>query len=172
MVDADLGRAPERSTVSGRFPGGVRTTAEIARTLTRRRDRTKNHTIPLVASVQFPSRPVPIPPYLLGVLLGDGNLREHGVRLSTADREIVESARRLLPAALRLTHEGSYDYRITTGQRGRQQTNPLLEALRELHLGGKRSEEKFVPTAYLFNDVPTRLALLRGLMDYSLSFRV
>ena len=44
-------------------------------------------------------------------------------------------------------------------------SNVLLNAIHEYGLVGKRAWEKFVPNDYLFNDVETRLEILRGLMD-------
>ena len=46
--------------------------------------------IPVTQPVHFNATPVPVDPYLLGVLLGDGGLTSGGVRFSSADAEIIE----------------------------------------------------------------------------------
>jgi phage terminase large subunit-like protein len=109
------------------------------------------------------SRPLPLDPYLLGVLIGDDGLTS-GVRLTTADPEIVGYVAAALPDGLAVRHIAGYDYGITGGNRGGE-SNPVLDALRDLGLHGKRSEDKFIPPAYLFADPASRLALLQGLMD-------
>src|SRR5574341_91589 len=53
--------------------------------------------IPLVGAVEFPAHAVPLDPYRLGVLLGDGCLRGEQVTLFSADAEIVAAVRAVLP---------------------------------------------------------------------------
>lgn len=148
----------------------VRTTAAIAATL-RTDQGGKNHTVPLVAPVQLSAQPVLIDPWLLGFLLGDACIRDTSVVLSTVDEWIVEEAAArlsILGLRLRRTTEAGCDYSITsTGKQGGQGpgSNALLAALREYGLLGKRSWEKSIPSSYIINDVPTRLAILQGLMD-------
>lgn len=60
----------------------------------------------------------PLDPYLLGVLLGDGGLTGAGVRLTTADAELVALVEACIPAGMLVKHRGRYDYDITgTGER-------------------------------------------------------
>ena len=65
----------------------ARTTSVLAR------DLKKLHSIPLVGPVQMQERKVDLNPYLLGVLLADGSLREHSVQITSADEEILEHVR-------------------------------------------------------------------------------
>src|SRR5206468_8819915 len=44
-------------------------------------------------------------------------------------------------------------------------TNPLTQALRELDLWGTRSNSKFIPESYLYNDTNVRMGILQGLLD-------
>jgi hypothetical protein len=126
--------------------------------------------IPVVGPDPGRRNPVRLDPYLLGVLLGDGGLREMGVTLSSADPEILAAVDRiLLPSGARLVHAGGYDYRVSTGavggDPGTRPRNLVLDELRNLGLAGKGSHEKFVPSSYIHNDRAIRLAVLQGLMD-------
>lgn len=146
-----------------RRPWRVMSTAEIAAHPRRWR-------VPLMSAAQFYARPAPLPldPYLLGVLLGDGGFtRPTAVMLHT---EHALAATLALPTPCTLTKQredgpngigGTY---IIGGPVGRG-ANPVMSALRELGLMGKRSTEKRIPDAYALANVPARLDLLRGIMD-------
>ncbi len=160
-----------RSARLGWLPGqgGLRIvkTDQLRERLHHSRRRQPAWSIPLVEPVQFPSRPVPINPYVLGVLLGDGGISTTSVNISTADHEIISNMRSRLPHGLTIKRVTGtqYDYTIVGRGRGRYSNNRLQSALRDLGLFGLRSPEKFIPDVYLWNDQETRLALLRGLMD-------
>lgn len=144
--------------------GGLRlaTTDQLRERLASPRRRQPAWSIPLVQPVQFPHRQVPLDPYLLGVLLGDGGLSQHRVHFSTNDPEVLERVRTRVPPGITVTSLGRIDYQLTS-RRGRG--HPVAEAIRALGLGGRRSPDKFIPEMYLWNDTETRLELLRGLMD-------
>ena len=123
----------------------------------------RRHFVPLVAPVAFPERDLPLHPYLLGVLLGDGGIA-HRVLLSSADAELIEYAGSLLPAGVGMSYTGQgVDYGIRSPGRGIR--NAVADELRGLGLMGCRSEAKFVPEEYKFAPVADRLELLRGLLD-------
>lgn len=121
-----------------------------------------------VCNVWMPSRDIPVDPYLLGVLLGDGSISCGIASFSTADEEIVDSVQKSIPSGL-LIHKvknpkkASYDYRISSGNSGGE--NSLTASLRLLGLTGKRAWEKHIPNSYIFNTSHVRLEVLRGLMD-------
>ncbi len=112
--------------------------------------------IPMVEPVEFEHRPVPLDPYLLGILLGDGSFRSQ-LKVSLADDEIIEAVRGLLPAGDVLQHHTANDFDVIGGS--------TRTAAKELGLFDKLSHEKFVPEDYLWTSYDTRLALLQGLMD-------
>ncbi|WP_343069133.1 SNF2-related protein [Hymenobacter citatus] len=119
--------------------------------------------VPMVAPVSFAPQPIPIDPYFLGLLLGDGCFRQNSISLSTADVEIVNYAAAALPDGLRVrSKEGSYDHVFVKDVGW---TNALMQRIKELGLKGQGSKDKFIPEAYLFNDAATRLSVLQGLMD-------
>lgn len=123
----------------------------------------RRHFIPVVQAVAFEPRELPIDPYLLGVLLGDGGIKHHYVRFSTADKEIVESVKAAIPMTLRVKHEGDYDYSIVSAYTGL--VNIIRRKLNYLGLAGKGSDDKFVPGLYLVASIDQRIALLQGLLD-------
>ena len=122
--------------------------------------------LPLVAPVEFPHRDVPIDPYALGLLLGDGCITTATTpSFTTADRELVDALEVALPLTT-VQHKAGYDYvlRRTGGGRGAV-PNPVTVAIRALGLAGKTSTSKFVPSEYLLNSAAVRLAILQGLLD-------
>jgi SNF2 family DNA or RNA helicase len=118
--------------------------------------------IPMVKPVQFTDRPLPLHPYLLGALLGDGGLA-HRVIFSTAEPEMLERVAALIPEGARLAGTKGVDYRIVGPRPGAR--NPVMDVLRDLELFGCRSETKHIPEIYKFASVPSRIALLQGLLD-------
>jgi Flp pilus assembly CpaF family ATPase len=134
------------------------------------------HFIPLVEPIQFAKRSLPLDPYLLGLILGDGTLScKRSARYSSADAELLEAVMTLAPPGTTMVPIAGCDYRFRAekprfagGGKNtwpRRVLAPLSEQLECLGLTGKRSWEKSIPESYLFADVETRLALLQGLLD-------
>ena len=119
--------------------------------------------IPLVQPVHFEaSEPLPIDPYLLGLLLGDGCIGGASVMFSSSDDFIVSELEKRIPDDLTVKGVGGYDYRIKSQHAG--SPNALRRELDKLGLRAG-SGEKFIPEMYLRTSPENRLALLRGLMD-------
>ncbi|WP_405936670.1 PhoH family protein [Streptomyces sp. NBC_00726] len=122
----------------------------------------------LTAPVSFPEREVPMDPYALGLLLGDGCLTGTTTpSFATQDPELAEALEGSLPG-VSVRHKGGPDYilnRVKAPGDVVTLENPVTRALRELDLVGTRSHSKFVPDAYLFNSADVRLAVLQGLLD-------
>lgn len=138
------------------------TTRELRNTKLRWKGNGPRWFVPRNAPVAFSKGALPVDPYLLGSLLGDGSFVNTSVRFTTADTEMAQRLSELLPSGVCLRRcEQKYDYALV----GEKPRNPLRAALRELGLLGKRSEHKFVPRQYLFNDPAARLSVLQGLMD-------
>ena len=146
--------------------GRVLRTQDMAGNL--RRGHIHRYELPLVGRVEMPEREVPIDPYALGLLLGDGCLTTSTTpSFATADAELAAALEAALPRIeLRRKSEVNYVLRHVDGSRGGViVANPVTVALRDLGLAGTRSETKFVPIDYLYNSADTRLALLQGLLD-------
>ena len=108
---------------------------------------------------------LPLDPYFLGVLLGDGSL-QNDLRITSADSEIrdmVEFECRRFDLRLKVyEHDRAPSYELV-GQRGRK--NPVREIVRGLGLWGTKSGTKFIPQIYKVGSVAARAALLAGLLD-------
>ena len=140
-----------------------RRNSEVWRTMTTREivdakltDGAGNRTwkIPMTKPVQYDSVELPMEPYLLGVLLGNGSL---GRQISiTGDRDISELLQ------LEGYHRSHHSAGITQFY---VQNKTVYTTLQELGLTGHRSWEKFVPEEFLRGTPFERLALLQGLMD-------
>ena len=125
--------------------------------------------LPLVSQpVEFGPRDVPMDPYALGLLLGDGCLTTSTTpSFTTGDPELALALEAALDGIeLRRKSQVDYVLRHTAGHRGGViVANPLTAALRDLGLAGARSSTKFVPDSYLHNSSEVRLAVLQGLLD-------
>src|SRR6266508_4495616 len=129
----------------------------------------RRYELPLLSQpVHFPERDVPMDPYALGLLLGDGCLTGSTTpSFSTGDAELAQA----LEAALQgvsVRHKQGPDYvlnRVKAPGDLVTLENPVTAAVRQLQLIGCRSHAKFVPDDYLFNSADVRLAVLQGLLD-------
>lgn len=111
---------------------------------------------------------LPLDPYLLGLLLGDGCL--HSNRITTEDKEIVEYVRQWAEA------NGGYIKPSASQNAGKATTydiigTPLGTIMRELKLrrdsryADMAENKKHIPEIYFKASYEQRLFLLRGLMD-------
>jgi phosphate starvation-inducible PhoH-like protein len=126
-------------------PGRVLETREMIGNL--RSHHAHRYELPLISHpVEFEPHDVPMDPYALGLLLGEGE--------ALAGVEVV--------------HKERYDYTLRNragGRGGVIVANPVTATLRDLGLAGVRSSTKFVPQGYLFNSPAVRLSVLQGLLD-------
>ena len=128
-----------------------------------RKDR--NHSIPMVGPVQFTERDLPIDPYVLGVILGDGCVASGNFDITISDKEIADNFLARLKEdhslALKADRGSCKTYAIIENH----SANGMRNILRDFGLWGCRSWEKFVPDEYLYSSVQQRVDLLHGLMD-------
>jgi len=125
--------------------------------------------LPLLSGpAQLQAREVPMDPYALGLLLGDGSMTGSTTpSFATADPELAVALDAALPGA-QSRRRSALDYVLsrTTAPGDRRTTgNPVTGALRGLDLVGAKSHSKFIPEEYLQNSAEARLALLQGLLD-------
>jgi phosphate starvation-inducible protein PhoH and related proteins len=124
----------------------------------------------LAAPVEFERREIPLEPYALGLLLGDGCITgKTSPAFCTTDSELVDSLKYALTGMdLKITHKSENDF-VISNPSARSKfgavPNQLTKVLRELNLLGTFSATKFIPENYLYNSADVRLALLQGLLD-------
>jgi len=145
--------------------GSVKPLAEIRQSLRVASEPDRlNHRVPVVAPIEFASRgrPLLLPPYLLGLLLGDGSFRSRTTRFPGSEEDLREH----LPSDVSATDTVAIDGiataipRKSTTRRSRTRL-----ALEHYGLYGLSSLEKFIPEDYLFASAGERLDLLRALLD-------
>jgi phosphate starvation-inducible protein PhoH and related proteins len=125
--------------------------------------------LPLLSGpVRFPRREVPMDPYALGLLLGDGCITTATTPgFTTRDEELVDALEDALPG-ITVQWKSGPDYvlnRIAEPGQVITIANPVTRVLRDLGLAGTKSYTKFVPYEYLYSDADVRLAVLQGLLD-------
>ena len=126
-------------------------------------NRTNNVSIPLSEPTEFDAYPkevaYPLDPYVLGLLLGDGCLRDGRGRqgsLISVDPQIRDYIIDAYPG-VRLDKDGQTIYF--------KAQHKTKQALIELGVWDKLSNAKFIPRQYLQGPLQIRLAVLQGLMD-------
>ena len=121
---------------------------------------------------EFFYRDVELDPYVLGVLLGDGTLRDGTIMYTSFDDEVTEYIKGNLPEGDMVycqdAKKGRYVIKSAkrrTDKGGHPLKSRTMEAIVKLGLFGKLSEEKFIPEDYLYNTSVMRFELLAGLLD-------
>ena len=169
-------QSPKRAAHNKQPGYSVVTTEEIARNIKVERGKKSNYSID-IKPFAGRHRGLLIPPYVLGVWLGDGTSRE--AEITTADEEILEFIKNegiSVSAPYYSTFKGkAKTYRIGSVKQINRTRTPdgkfngiadddnktLSSKLRQLNL----LNNKHIPQEYLFSSFDQRLALLQGLMD-------
>lgn len=109
---------------------------------------------------------LPLDPYLVGLLLGDGGMTHDNVRFTSKDEQLVESLRALIPfgATLKQYASDDIDYTVINAPGVGGKKYSLMQKVKSLGMN-RYSPEKFIPDVYLWACVADRIALLQGLMD-------
>lgn len=149
-------------------PGKIRSTEEIIGTLCRTDGRVRNHSIPIASLSSFsaiPDSELPLDPYTLGALIGDGGMSQNTIQFTSADDEIIEHVSKgLAKVGHSLSkNTGKYGYYVVATER--KYRGGIRNILQELGLHGSLSYNKHIPEMYLMASHDSREALLQGLMD-------
>lgn len=141
--------------VTGLRGADVRSTHELAATLTYGRRGDLNHCVPLAAPLQLPDADLPIDPWLLGYWLGNGASRDGSLYAGSyaGDHDDTYVLSRVPQGARATRIEGKGHTRIAVPG--------LVTRLRELGV----LHNKHVPRCYCRASAQQRLELLRGLCD-------
>lgn len=115
------------------------------------RAKTRQWEIPVQGAAEFPRQEVPVPPYILGIWLGDGHTGHP--RYTKPFEEIRANIEKL---GYELSADEAHQAFYIRG---------IKQDFKKLQVFSKTSPERYIPEAYLYNDIETRKALLCGLMD-------
>ncbi len=116
--------------------------------------------------VEMGSDSLPIPSYLLGLLLGDGHIGKYSLSLTSADPEVYNY---FISAVSSMGHkikvQAQKDNASSVFHVTGSPTINLRYLLKDLGLFNVRSETKFVPAIYKRSRLDQRKDLLAGLID-------
>jgi hypothetical protein len=123
--------------------------------------------MPFVSPIEFSKKELPIDPYALGLLLGDGGLSASAITFTTTDPELlvslVEGLNKTFTVEARKAST-EIDFRIVSlAKQGR--TTEINDTLRSLGLKKVTSDRKFIPEQYKWSTIQDRLDILSGLVD-------
>lgn len=138
--------------------------------------------IPLAFPEQRQDVELPIDPYILGALIGDGCLVGKGtIGFCSADQQIIDEIKSRLPDDMQINKQKSnkYGYFISPtkqyvenfnrnfgGKRTLNQTvSPMVVEFKKMNLMGKKSPDKFIPQIYKTASFQQKLDLINGLFD-------
>ena len=128
-----------------------------------------NFAIPRNAPCEFSSNEeLPIDPYTLGVILGDGHIGKT-ISITNASLKLLQSL--VLPKDCYLSkpyfRNNCYTVHIRSNAplKGSTLSNSMSIHLKALGLNGTRATTKFIPKQYLNAPLKDRKALLQGLLD-------
>ena len=158
----------------------VKLSEMISKGLTWRINNGKNvafkYKIPKLQPIEYPGKELKIPPYVLGVLLGDGTLTGSTIKVATNDQFIIEEFERLLPSFELRQDKSNNNYICVDKDRFIKKdsntqfinyqygVNILKREIQNLGLE-VTCFKKFIPNTYKFGSIDQRLELLKGLMD-------
>ena len=126
---------------------------------------------PTNKTLEFSYKDVPIPPYILGLMLGDGSFTGHNIRFTNNESDVINQLIEYIldnnmDYAIRQAH-GCKQINIKHGKemQSSKQPTPIKQALMDCGLMGAPTHHKFIPYNYLFGDETQRLELLAGLIN-------
>ena len=137
----------------------VKSTLELKENLTRDKGKYKEsiYYIPKNEGVEFEEQEIPLNPYFLGLLLGDGTF-------SCITKTQVKFTSCISDMEVYMNILG-YKYKTWDDRHHNIYYDNIKEIIKSLGLIETRSKTKFVPDIYKYNSKEIRLELLRGLLD-------
>ena len=130
-----------------------------------KRDRGYNISIPVTSAIRFDKTNLPLDPYVLGALLGDGGFTTDRISFTTVDPSLVDKLNKRLTSfngAFTQNSGNKIQYNFLSNN---ARENKLYRCIKSLGLQGTNSETKFIPREYLTAPIQDRLELVRGLVD-------
>lgn len=121
--------------------------------------------IPMCEPVQYPSQAVSVDPWVLGVFIGNGCCTAQPLTLSSGSCDIPLKVARITGfkvKKVRPKDPKDYSYVFYHEEGKPVHTDEFFKDYPEVV---NYSHHKRIPDAYLYNDIETRKALLKGLLD-------
>lgn len=119
-----------------------------------------NFKIPMCEPVHFNNIPVKIDPYVMGLMIGDGNFKSGVITVGNSDSKEIIS----------ILNEKEHSF-VTHVKEKRNNINSLAFGTNFTHLLSEYydttsvAHQKFIHHDYLYNSLDNRIELLNGLMD-------
>ena len=118
--------------------------------------------------VDFNEESLPIDPYLLGLLIGDGSLVDNGsieLSLGFKKRHIIDKIKTPEGIYFDFTENNKKNYIRLKFHGTDINGKSLRDHLKDIGLANSRSCTKFIPKIYLYSSLKSRMGLLNGLID-------
>ena len=123
----------------------------------------KKFFLPVNQAVEFEEKELPIHPYVLGVLIGDGCLTkfrgERAIKISNTEKDIIEKVAKLTETTRVYAQPGCYTKVFYTPHHKEYKDYLTAVGL------ATYSYNKFIPQEYLYSSIEQRRQLLAGLID-------
>lgn len=139
----------------------VKTTDMIEEGLFKGNGKRRNFSMKFPKPVFHNKKELPIDPYVLGTLIGDGCMADgKSIGFTNSEEDIIDKLKEYLGDYF--TEESRNDNR-----KNQYRVNKcfLHDEINKMGLMGKLSYEKFIPSQYMTSSIEDRLNLLRGLVD-------
>ena len=156
------GRPYRTMTLEAMMEYGIRHVKKGKRTV-----EVNNWYVPAAGAVGRPEADLPLDPYALGALIGDGSLADPDatVAISSVDRHVIDRVAEGLGAGRVYDNPANHDHLFYDGQNQKMKISALGEKLADNRVFGFKSIDRRIPEVYFTGSVMQRLELLRGLMD-------
>lgn len=124
--------------------------------------------VQLIESEQINDVDLPMDPYTLGALLGDGGMTTNTLRIWT-DQSIIDEISAAMPEKMKISilkdKRSSGCVSSSLIGNNTQGLSEYMKHIKNFGLADHRSYEKFIPKIYLEASTSQRLAILQGLLD-------
>ena len=121
------------------------------------------YSIPKSNAVDYDEKELLIPPYSLGVLIGDGALTSRPLTISSNEVDVIDNFVDDIGLTDYIRSEHNYNFLFQKKENG-DRVNLIRESLDTLNLNVK-SVDRFIPEVYKLASKKQRIELLKGLID-------
>lgn len=116
--------------------------------------------------VDFNSQPVPLDPYFMAAILGDGSLKYGTVTFTSMDKELIEYMQSIvIDEGCKFNKLSDMQFSITDNLANRSTPNRIMKKFRDLGLNNVGSYTVFIPEVYKVNTEEVRYQVLAALID-------